>query len=84
MAFLQLPTESEKLKYKIKTTIKGVDFWFHYRYNIRAKKWVINIYDSDENPLILGIFVNQNSTINKWIAIEELRDINLFTFRVEA
>lgn len=83
MAILKLPVDSDKLKYEINTTIKGVAFWFFYRYNIRAKKWVINIYDSEKNPLITGIYVNQNSTINKWISIEDLREVDLFTIRVE-
>lgn len=83
MAIIQLPVDSGKLRNEVNTVVKGVAFWFYYRYNIRAKKWVMNISDSEKNPLVSGVFINQNSTINKWIGIEELRDINFFTVRVE-
>lgn len=40
--------------YSYATVLEGVSYNLEFKYNTRIDRWVINLYDSDFNPLVLG------------------------------
>lgn len=80
MAIKELPIFKSDLKFEYKATIDSVEYWFYFRFNRRAKRWVVNLYDSERTPIVLGVFVLENSLIHQGIVTENLNDIELFTY----
>lgn len=83
MAFKSLPLDSSLLKYEFSSNLKGVPYRFYLRFNNRAKKWVLNIYDSENTPIAVGAFISRDVLIHKYIAKEEIKDLDLFTIKIE-
>lgn len=55
MAILKLPVSSEFPKFKFNTELDTETFIFSFRFNERMDRWIMNISDATEIPLIMGI-----------------------------
>lgn len=57
MAFLQLPVRSDVPAYDFQTELDGVLYTLGFTYNARAGYWVMDIYDSNDIAVVVGIRV---------------------------
>lgn len=54
MAILKLPVSSEFPKFRFNTELDKETFIFSFRLNERMNRWVMNVFDATETPLIMG------------------------------
>lgn len=80
MAIKELPAYNEDLKFEYKATIDDVEYWFYFRFNQRAKRWVINLYTAERDPIVTGVFVLEDNLLHQDITLKNLNDIELFTY----
>lgn len=84
MPLKQLDINTSLKKQEFRSTLNGVDYYFYFRFNKRANRWVINIYKDDKTPLVLGLFLQKNSAIAKNIVKEGLdSELKIFAFSEE-
>ena len=57
MAFLQLPIRSDIPAYDFQAELDGVLYTLGFSYNTRAGYWTMDIFDSNETPILVGIRV---------------------------
>lgn len=64
MAFLTIPISNQLPWQKFKTTLSGTIFTLEFRYNTRDNRWIMDILDPSENPILVGIpcLINRNLT----------------------
>jgi len=55
MAFVQLPIRSDIPAYDFQTELDGVLYTLGFSFNSRAGYWVMDIFDSSETPVLMGI-----------------------------
>lgn len=55
MAFLVVPTTVAFPEYTQRTVLEGREYVLRFIYNEREGAWYLDISDSDENPLMLGM-----------------------------
>jgi len=55
VATLTIPTTPGVPFYTQKTRLDGVDYILGFRYSQREDRWYFSIYDSEENPILLGL-----------------------------
>jgi len=52
---LTVPLRSDLPRYQFRISFSGVIFTAHVRYNTRMQRYLMNICDSSDNPILLGI-----------------------------
>lgn len=57
MGFFTLPISSDEGYYSFDVELEGEIYIFYLRYNNRAEKWVISMYDSNEDPIFQGLYL---------------------------
>lgn len=64
MTFFTVPVKNNLPWYKFKITLSGVIFTLSFRYNSRTTRWLMDILDSSENPVLMGLplLINRNVT----------------------
>lgn len=65
MASIVIPTIDSPF-YSIRTTLDGADYTLNFRYNTREQRWYMDIYDSEEVALLLGIKILCQSPIARF------------------
>ena len=55
MAIFKLPLSSEFPKFRFTTELDNETFIFSFRLNERMNRWIMNIFDATEIPLIMGL-----------------------------
>lgn len=55
MAILKLPVSSEFPKFRFNTELDEEAFIFSFRLNERMNRWIMNVSDAVDTPLIMGI-----------------------------
>ncbi len=55
MSFLQVPTRNDVPWYKFTLTLSGQVYTLRFRYNTRMSRWIMDIADSSNNDLLVGI-----------------------------
>ena len=50
-----MPLRNDLPWYFFQTTLSGAIFNIEMRYNIRMNRWIMNILDQNQNPIILGL-----------------------------
>ncbi len=53
--FLSVPARNDLPWYKFKITLSGVIYTLHFRFNTRMQRWMMDINDPSDNPILLGI-----------------------------
>lgn len=66
-----IPLKSDVFNYRFSISLSGILYNFWVRYNARADRWSLNIYDSSNNLIMAGIpllinrnLMNQYTTLN--------------------
>lgn len=57
MSTLEIPTRNDILDYQYTLTLEDLQYIFHFSYNKRMERWLLNIMDNDENILIGSILL---------------------------
>jgi len=55
MALIELPINSNAGNYNFRTQLEGTDYIFRFHYSTRAVCWYMDVKDSNNNPLVMGI-----------------------------
>lgn len=55
MALNVLPLDSDDAKYTIDITLSGILLRYSFYYNGRGDFWTLDVYDTDDNPIVGGI-----------------------------
>lgn len=63
MATFEIPITANDPSFKIRTILEGVQLVFRFDWNGRDIRWNISIYDTSENPLVLGLPLNINTEL---------------------
>lgn len=61
---LVFPARNDLPWYKFRITLSGVIYTAHMRYNGRMARWILDINDSSDNPILVGIpvLIERNMT----------------------
>jgi len=60
MATLTIPTTPGVPFYTQKTRLDGIDYILGFRHSQREDRWYLSIYDSEQNPILLGLKIVAN------------------------
>jgi hypothetical protein len=52
---LTIPARNDLPWYKFKIALSGVQYTLHFRFNSRMNRWILDIRDASDNPIILGL-----------------------------
>jgi hypothetical protein len=55
MADIVIPLRTDILAYALKVTLDNVVYTLRFRWNSRLAKWIMDISDVSENPLLMGL-----------------------------
>ena len=55
MARLTMPVNSDNSHYDFFIDLEDITYNFEFKYNTRMDRWIMNISDSDLNPIIQGM-----------------------------
>lgn len=53
--YFQVPARNDLPWYKFKITLSNVIFTLHFRFNSRSNRWIMDINDPSDNPILSGI-----------------------------
>ena len=71
MAFFKIPTSSTLPWYNFKISLSGVMYSVDLRYNVRMQRWVMNLLDASDNPLLMGIvMLNKRDVIGQYVTLK--------------
>ena len=62
---MQIIPFKEPAAWQSQITLNSVIFILYFRWNAMNKYWVMNIYDRNDNPIVLGIKVVSNYNLTK-------------------
>lgn len=62
MAILKIPIRNDLPAYIEQVDLEGRLYFFTFRFNARMDRWIWDIADADQNPIIVGIpvLINQD------------------------
>ena len=52
---IELPVRSDFPSYTFQIDLEEVSFIFKFRFNERMQRWIMDINDADENPILSGV-----------------------------
>lgn len=55
MAILEIPIRSDLPAYNFQINLEGTVFTLHFRYNSRSERWFMDINDTDDEQIVVGI-----------------------------
>lgn len=55
MATLQLPVRNDQPAYRFQITLEQRLYFFDFRYNTRAERWIMDIQDETQTPILMGL-----------------------------
>lgn len=64
MNFLVVPARNDLPWYKFKISLSSVIYTLRFRYNTRMQRYIIDIGDSANNPIIVGLPLLINRDVN--------------------
>lgn len=56
----KIPVTSDEASYKILCDLDGASYVLRFDWNGRSQRWVMGVYDAEENPLAVGLVLNVN------------------------
>jgi len=60
MAIVEIPTRVDVSSFKYEIDLDSRTYIFKFHYIQRIKRWILNILDKNENPLLMGITLHSN------------------------
>ena len=72
MAIVEIPVRSDLPAYQFGIDLDGVNFKFSFRFNTRMGRWLWDILDTEENPILMGVPLLVNLDLIGRYKIEEL------------
>lgn len=72
MAIVKLPVSTILDSYNFTISLESVIYNFEFKYNARRKRWLMDIYDSERNPILLGTAMLTNVDIASRFKSESL------------
>jgi len=55
MAIIEIPVRSDIPAYSFQITLEGTVFTLRFRFNTRLDRWVMDVNDVDDLPIITGV-----------------------------
>lgn len=55
---IEIPIETRDPSFRIRTVLDDVEMFMQMQWNSRVERWHLDILDSNENPLLMGIPMN--------------------------
>jgi len=52
---LRIPSRPDEYNYELTTIIDNATYIMHFYYNRRAGRWILNLKDENNDPIIMGI-----------------------------
>jgi len=83
MALLQLELRSDTNNFRIQSELEGVLYIFAFLYNFRTSLWKMDIFDSEESPVVLGIPILVGANLLGRFSDERLPPGNMFGLNIE-
>lgn len=80
MATLQIPVRNDLPAYQMRVELDGELFELSFRYNLRMTRWIMDILDSEENPIVIGIPLLTNVDLFKRYKDERLPQGTMLLF----
>lgn len=80
MAIFQLPIRNDLPAYDFQVELDGVLFTLGFSFNARANYWVMDIFDSNDNPILVGIRVITGWLLSDRFVMEGLPAGDFFIF----
>jgi len=68
----EIPTNHDESDYKIRTVLEDIELVLRIRWNGRQQRWIMDILDSAEAVLLLGIVLNTNIEFIRRFQVEGL------------
>ena len=55
-----IPINSNSPSYKMRTTLGNDEYVFKIDWNERLSRWMFSLYDAQDNPLVVGLYLRVN------------------------
>jgi len=55
MALLEIPVIKSEDAYEFSLSIESVLYFFSFNYNLRRKRWLMDISNADKEPILYGV-----------------------------
>jgi hypothetical protein len=82
--YIQLPFRKNEYNYEYSVVIGSTTYILWIYFNRRMGRWILNVKDENNNPLIMGVSILVGSQMLARFANEALRDIKyIFAFNVK-
>ena len=65
MAGKLIPTVSYPA-YTMRVRLDGLDYRLRLRWHTREQRWRLDLYDAEEEPLVLGLAIEANRPLLRW------------------
>ncbi len=75
----ELYFDRELFNYTYTVSLNDKNYIIGIRFNERAEKWVLSLFDEENNPIVQGLYLHKNSAVVKWIKNEDTENLKLFT-----
>lgn len=72
MATFEIPITLSEPSFKIRTILEDVQLFLRFDWNGRDIRWNLSIYDTSENPLVVGLPMNVNTELVERFEIDGL------------
>ncbi|HCU24078.1 MAG TPA: hypothetical protein DF383_03595 [Deltaproteobacteria bacterium] len=59
----QIPVEATEPSFKKRIDLGARAYVFHFYFNERMSRWVMSVYDADEQPIVVGIVMVIDSSL---------------------
>lgn len=63
--YISIPLKSDFPWYSFQTTLSGTLYTLTARYNVRSQRWMLDIGDASNNPILTGLPILVNRNINQ-------------------
>jgi hypothetical protein len=78
-----IPTDATQVAFKQEMTLNNVVLNLHFYFNQRSSRWKLDVYDANEEPLILGRTINLGLDLLNRFVLEELPRALLSTINLK-
>lgn len=67
-----VPTSTEgDAFYTTRVKMDGVDYNCRFAWNTRMERWFVDVYDSESNPIVMGLVLNVNTPLFRYYKTDD-------------